>query len=196
MKPRISELSRTTNETQIKAAVNLDGTGRSEISTGLGFLDHMLDAVARHSGFDISLQCNGDLIIDDHHSVEDCALVLGSAIDKALGERIGITRFASAYAPLDESLSRVVLDFSGRPYASVELELMREMIGQVATENITHFFESLAMTMRATVHVDLIRGRNDHHKAESAFKALAIALHGATRITQGDAMPSTKGSLS
>lgn len=196
MKPRISNVSRTTNETQIKAVVNLDGTGESQISTGIGFFDHMLNALARHSCFDMELSCSGDLHIDDHHSVEDCAIVLGKAIDEALGDRAGITRFASAHAPLDESLSRVVIDFSGRPFACVELGFVRDMVGQVATENITHFFESLAITMRATLHVDLIRGRNDHHKAESAFKALAIALRQATRLTRGDDMPSTKGTLS
>ncbi len=196
MTPRTAQTSRTTRETQIEASVNLDGTGESTIATGLGFLDHMLDALARHSGIDITLSCAGDLVIDDHHSVEDCALVLGKAIDEALGDRVGIARFASAYAPLDESLARVVIDFSGRPFAAVELGFVREMLGQVATENITHFFESLATTMRATLHVDLIRGRNDHHKAEAAFKALALALRDATRITRGDAMPSTKGTLS
>ncbi len=195
MTPRIVESARTTKETQIKASINLDASGESSISTGLGFLDHMLDALARHSGFDITLQCTGDLIIDDHHSIEDCALVLGTAINEALGDRAGIARFASVYAPLDESLVRVVLDFSGRPFSSVKLGFVREMIGQVATENITHFFESIAITMRATLHVDLIRGQNDHHKAEAAFKALAIALKDATRITRGDAVPSTKGVL-
>lgn len=196
MTPRIAQASRTTKETRIEVSVNLDGSGESQIDTGLGFLDHMLDALARHSGIDITLSCAGDLVIDDHHSVEDCALVLGKAIDDALGDRAGIARFASAYAPLDEALARVVIDFSGRPFASVELGFVREMLGQVATENVTHFFESLATTMRATLHVDLIRGRNDHHKAEAAFKALALALRDATRITRGDAMPSTKGTLS
>jgi imidazoleglycerol-phosphate dehydratase len=194
--PRKAQTVRTTKETQIEALVYLDGTGESKISTGLGFLDHMLDALARHSGIDITLQCTGDLVIDDHHTVEDCSLVLGKAIDEALGDRTGITRFASAYAPLDESLARVVIDFSGRPFAEVELGFVREMLGQVATENITHFFESMATTMRATLHVDLIRGKNDHHKAEAAFKALALALRDAIRITRGDAMPSTKGTLS
>lgn len=195
MKTRQAQFERSTNETTISAEVNLDGEGRSEINTGLGFLDHMLVALARHSGVDISIRCQGDLIIDDHHSIEDCALVLGNAIDKALGDRKGITRFASTYAPLDESLARVVLDFSGRPYSYVELGFVRELIGQVATENITHFFQSLAVSMRATIHVDLIRGQNDHHKAEAAFKAFALALREATRLTRGLTVPSTKGTL-
>ncbi len=195
MKARQAQFERSTNETTISAEVNLDGEGRSQINTGLGFLDHMLDALARHSGVDISIRCQGDLIIDDHHSIEDCALVLGNAIDKALGDRKGITRFASTYAPLDESLARVVLDFSGRPYSYVELGFVRELIGQVATENITHFFQSLAVSMRATIHVDLIRGQNDHHKAEAAFKAFALALREATRLTRGLTVPSTKGTL-
>lgn len=196
MTPRIAQTSRSTKETQIEVSVNLDGTGESNISTGLGFLDHMLDALARHSGIDITLKCLGDLVIDDHHSIEDCALVLGKAIDIGLGDRVGIARFSSTYAPLDESLARAVVDFSGRPYSSVELGFVREMLGQVATENITHFFESLSTSMRATLHIDLIRGKNDHHKAEAAFKALALALRDSVRITRGDAMPSTKGTLS
>lgn len=196
MTPRIAKSSRTTKETQIQVSVNLDGTGESEISTGLGFLDHMLDALARHSGIDIALKCQGDLVIDDHHSIEDCALVLGKAIDEGLGDRAGIARFASVYAPLDESLVRVVIDFSSRSFASVELGFVREKIGQVATENITHFFISLSNSMRATLHIDLIRGMNDHHKAEAAFKAFALALRDATQISRGVDIPSTKGTLS
>ncbi|MCR9076212.1 MAG: imidazoleglycerol-phosphate dehydratase, partial [bacterium] len=146
MKPRTATTSRTTGETQIECSINLDGSGESTISTGIGFLDHMLDALSRHSGIDIELTCEGDLAVDDHHSAEDCALVLGKCIDEALGERVGIERFASAYAPLDEALARCVIDFSGRPFASVELGFTREMLGQIATENITHFFESLAIT--------------------------------------------------
>lgn len=196
MNPRTATISRTTRETQIECSINLDAPGGSTISTGLGFLDHMLDALSRHSGIAINLTCTGDLVVDDHHSVEDCALVLGKCIDEALGKRVGIERFASAYAPLDEALARCVIDFSGRPFAFVELGFVRETLGDFATENITHFFESLAVSMRATLHVDLIRGKNDHHKAEAAFKALALALRDATRITRGDEMPSTKGTLS
>ncbi len=196
MKPRTATTSRITGETQIECSINLDGSGESTISTGIGFLDHMLDALSRHSGIEIRLTCTGDLRVDDHHSVEDCALVLGRCIDEALADRVGIERFASAYAPLDESLARCVIDFSGRPFSAVELGFVRESLGDVATENITHFFESLAVSMRATLHIDLIRGKNDHHKAEAAFKALALALRDATRITRGDDMPSTKGTLS
>ncbi len=196
MNPRTATTSRSTRETQIECSINLDGSGESTVSTGIGFLDHMLDALSRHSGIDIELACEGDLMIDDHHSAEDCALVLGRCIDEALGKRVGLERFASAYAPLDESLARCVIDLSGRPFASVELGFNREMVGQIATENITHFFESLAVSMRATLHIDLIRGRNDHHKAEAAFKAMALALRDATRITRGDSLPSTKGTLS
>lgn len=196
MNPRTATTSRSTRETQIECTINLDGSGESTVSAGIGFLDHMLDALSRHSGIDIELACEGDLMIDDHHSAEDCALVLGRCIDKALGKRVGLERFASAYAPLDESLARCVIDLSGRPFASVELGFNREMVGQIATENITHFFESLAVSMRATLHIDLIRGRNDHHKAEAAFKAMALALRDATRITRGDSLPSTKGTLS
>jgi imidazoleglycerol phosphate dehydratase HisB len=196
MNPRTATASRATRETQIECSINLDTPGESTISTGLGFLDHMLDALSRHSAIEMNISCKGDLVVDDHHSVEDCALVLGKCIDEALGDRVGIERFASAYAPLDESLARCVIDFSGRPFAAVELGFVREMLGDVATENITHFFESLAVAMRATLHVDLIRGINDHHKAEAAFKALALALRDATRITRGNSMPSTKGTLS
>ena len=196
MNLRTATTSRTTRETKIECSVNLDSSGDSSLSTGLGFLDHMLDALSRHSGIDIELTCKGDLVVDDHHSIEDCALVLGKCIDEALGDRVGIERFGSAYAPLDESLARCVIDFSGRPYSCVELGFVRESLGDVATENITHFFESLAISMRATLHVDLIRGKNDHHKAEAAFKALALAHRDATRITRAGLMPSTKGTLS
>ncbi len=191
---RIADINRSTKETQITCRVNLDGIGQSRIRTSLGFLDHMIDALSKHSGIDIELSCEGDVVIDDHHTVEDCALVLGSAIDQALGDRVGIARFGCAYAPLDESLARAVIDFSGRPCAVISLALVRDQIGQVACENITHFFVSFAMTARAALHVDVIRGENDHHKSEASFKALALALKSAVRIT-GDCIPSTKGVL-
>jgi len=191
---RIAEINRATKETKITCRVNLDGTGESRIRTSLGFLDHMIDALSKHSGIDIDLTCDGDTGIDDHHTVEDCALVLGTAINQALGDRAGIARFGFAYAPLDESLARAVLDFSGRPCPVISLSLKRERLGAVACENITHFFTSLAINARACLHIDVIRGDNDHHKSEAAFKALALALRIAVRIN-GSEIPSTKGVL-
>lgn len=195
MSPRTATLERKTNETEITVSVNIDGTGQTDIRTGIGFLDHMLTALGRHSRMDIVLVCRGDLVVDDHHTAEDCALALGAAIDKALGERRGFARFGSAYAPLDESLARAVVDISGRPCAVVELGLTRESIGTLACENVTHFFVSLATTLRAAIHVDVLRGGNDHHRAEAAFKALALALRDALARTEDTTVPSTKGVL-
>jgi imidazoleglycerol phosphate dehydratase HisB len=192
---RTATITRATRETKITCTVNLDGTGESRIATGIGFLDHMLTALSKHSGIDIDLACTGDLHIDDHHTAEDCALTLGQALDQALASRLGITRFASAYAPLDESLARAVLDLSGRPLAIVNLMLLRDSIGTLAAENVPHFFRSLATTLRATLHLDILRGENDHHKAEAAFKALALALKQAVARTASTDVPSTKGSL-
>jgi imidazoleglycerol phosphate dehydratase HisB len=191
---RRSEISRTTGETSVEVSVDLDGSGAARVDTGLGFLDHMLVALARHSGIDLTLQATGDLQIDDHHTVEDCAISLGRALDEALGDRSGIARFGAAYAPLDESLTRAVVDLSGRPWPEVAITFERPTIGEVATENIVHFFRSLAVEGRMALHLDLIRGDNDHHKAESAFKALALALREAVTARSGD-VPSTKGSL-
>ena len=192
---RTATITRKTSETSISCAVNLDGSGTSKVATGIGFLDHMLAALAKHSGIDIDLACTGDLHIDDHHSAEDCALALGSALDQALGDRRGIARFGFAYAPLDESLARVVIDLSGRPTAVVNLMLVREKVGELAAENAGHVFRSLATNLRATLHVDVLRGENDHHKAEAAFKALALALKQAVTRTGSGEVPSTKGSL-
>ncbi len=192
MNPRTATVERSTAETNIVCTVNLDGTGIALVSTGIGFLDHMLTALARHSRIDITLRCNGDLHVDDHHTAEDCALALGTAIDNALTDRRGIARFGSAYAPLDEALARVVIDLSGRPCPVIDLGLRREMIGTIATENLTHFFVSLATTLRAALHADVLRGQNDHHRAEAAFKALALALRAAVARTGDDRIPSTK----
>ena len=193
---RTATITRKTSETDITATINLDGSGASRVSTGLGFLDHMLTALAKHSGVDLDLSCKGDLHIDDHHTAEDCALALGAAVDKALGDRAGIARFGSAYAPLDESLARVVIDLSGRPGSVVSLDLRREKLGEVACENLTHFFRSFAVGGRLTLHADVLRGENDHHKAEAAFKALALALRAAVaRTSGGGGVPSTKGTL-
>ena len=191
---RRSEFSRETTEVTITGYFDLDGTGVSQVKTGLGFLDHMLGAFARHGRFDLELVASGDTEVDDHHTVEDCAIVLGRALDEALGDRNGITRFGYAYAPLDESLTRAVIDLSGRPWPEVSIEFTRDTIGEVATENILHFLNSFAVEGRMALHVDLIRGQNDHHKAESAFKALAIALRSAVSQSDGG-IPSTKGTL-
>lgn len=193
--PRSAAVVRRTAETDIRIDLALDGTGQANVSSGIGFLDHMLTALARHGRFDLELHCEGDLEIDDHHTAEDCALALGTAFDRALGDRRGIRRFAHAYAPLDEALARVVVDLSGRPSAHVATGFRRETIGEIATENLTHFFVSLATTARMTLHVDLVRGENDHHRAEAAFKALALALRDAVALDGSTSVPSTKGVL-
>lgn len=196
MSERTAEICRTTRETEVRSSINLDGAGEVSVGTGLGFLDHMLTALATHARFDLDLKCAGDLEVDDHHTLEDCAIVLGEAFDSALGDKRGIRRFASAFAPLDESLARVVLDVSGRPSACVDLGLRRDTIGAVACENISHFFTSFAMSARVTLHVDVLRGENDHHRAEAAFKALALAMREAIAIDgASDRVPSTKGVL-
>ena len=195
MTERKADSSRKTKETEITVSLNLDGTGVAEVATGIGFLDHMLSTLAKHARLDLSLTCKGDLHIDDHHTAEDCALALGAALDEALGERAGIGRFGSAFAPLDEALARAVIDLSGRPYAYVELGLKREALGGLGCENIGHVLRSLATAARATLHVDVLRGENDHHRAEAAFKAVALALRQAIAQTGEDTVPSTKGVL-
>lgn len=194
---RKATVSRKTKETVISVSVTLDGTGVSNIKTGLGFYDHMLTALSKHSLIDINLECTGDLYVDDHHTVEDCALALGQALDIALGDRVGIQRYGSAYAPLDEALSRCVIDFSGRPSADVNLDLRRDMVGQVSCEMLQHALQSLAMASRMTLHVDVLKGSNDHHRAESSFKAVALALRQAVAIDKKrpEEVASTKGSL-
>ena len=192
---RIASLRRATQETSIEVEVNLDGCGRANVKTGIGFLDHMLNSLAKHSRVDLVLQCEGDLQVDTHHTTEDCALALGETIRKALVDFSGIQRFGSAYAPLDEALSRVVIDLCGRPFPAIDIPFRREQIGTVATEDIVHFFGSFAMGLGATLHVEILRGENDHHKAEAAFKALALALREAIRNTGFGDVPSTKGVL-
>ncbi|NLN62755.1 MAG: imidazoleglycerol-phosphate dehydratase HisB [Myxococcales bacterium] len=192
---RTATIQRKTLETDIVLSLNLDGSGRADVQTGLGFFDHMLTALARHSGMDLTLKCQGDLHIDDHHTVEDSAICLGQALTEALGDKRGIVRFGYAYAPLDEALARAVVDLSGRPTAVVNLDLQAPRIGSTASENLVHAIESLAATARITVHVDVLRGANDHHRAEAAYKALALALKAAIRRTDNDEVPSTKGLL-
>ncbi len=194
MASRRARVTRETRETRVDAELAL-APGESAIDTGIPFLDHMLDSLCRHGGFTLRLKAEGDLAIDDHHSAEDCALVLGQAFDEALGDRRGIARFGHGYAPLDEALARAVVDFSGRPFSHVDLGLRRERLGTLACENLTHVIASFALAARATLHVELIRGENDHHRAEAAFKALALALRMAVRPTGSDEIPSTKGVL-
>ncbi len=196
MGDRRARLTRETRETGIEASIDLDGTGIAKIETGIGFLDHMLGAIALHGRVDLELACEGDLDVDDHHTVEDIALVVGQLVDRALGDRVDIVRFAHAYVPLDEALARVDVDFSGRPSAVVDLGLKREMLGGVACENLTHWFVSFAAAARCALHVDVLRGENDHHRAEAAFKAFALALRSAVAIDPRPAgVPSTKGVL-
>jgi len=195
MNARRARLERRTSETDIRLALCLDGTGQGQITTGIGFLDHLLGTLARHGGLDLELVCQGDLVVDDHHTAEDCALALGRAFDQALGERRGIRRFGTAYAPLDESLARAVVDLSGRAHATVDLGLDQGRIGELSAQNVGHVISSLALALRATIHVDVLRGGNDHHRAEAAFKALALALREAAAVVGGHGVPSTKGVL-
>ncbi|KAG9285368.1 hypothetical protein G9A89_010843 [Geosiphon pyriformis] len=190
-------ITRKTKETDISVALNLDSAANQtiDVNSGIGFLDHMYDALAKHSGWSLSLKCQGDLHIDDHHTAEDTAIALGQAFKQALGEPRGIKRFGYAYAPLDEALSRAVVDISGRPFADVTLDLKREKLGTLSTEMLSHVLFSFATSAGITLHVDVIKGKNDHHRAESAFKALAVALRQAIERTGTNDVPSTKGVL-
>ena len=193
-KTRTANIERKTKETDISLLLNLDGSGESVVNTGIGFLDHMLTALSKHGRIDLTLNCKGDLHVDDHHSVEDCGIVLGQAFKAALGDLRGIARYGYAYAPLDESLSRAVVDISGRPFADINLNLKRENIGNLSCEMLPHFLSSFATSAAITLHVDVLKGKNDHHRAESAFKALALALRAAIK-REGTDIPSTKGVL-
>ncbi len=196
MSSRTADKHRKTNETDIRLKIDIDGTGRSEISTGIPFFDHMLAQLARHGHMDLEIDAKGDLEIDGHHTVEDVGLTLGQAMSEALGERRGIARFANAYVPLDEALSRVVVDFSGRGYLVYKASFETERLGDLQTELIEEFFKALAQEGRLNLHVENIYGRNQHHIAETMFKALARALYMATRVIFDDGeIPSTKGVL-
>lgn len=193
---RRAEVFRKTSETEVSVSLDLDGEGRARLDTGIPFLDHMLGALACHARFDLELSCKGDLPVDDHHTAEDCALALGEAFGKALGEeRRGIVRFGSAYAPLDEALARAAVDLVGRPFAAIDLGLRRERLGTLSCENIPHVLRSFATAARATVHVDVLKGENDHHRTEAAFKSLALALRAAVRPDGSARVPSTKGKM-
>ena len=191
---RKADVTRNSKETKLRARVDLDGDGKVKVATGLAFLDHMLEQVARYGGFDLSLRGSGDLHIDTHHLVEDAGIVLGQALSQALGDRAGIARFASAYAPLDEALARVVVDLGKRPYLSYNVPL-RGRIGTVESEVLEEFWKALSIHAGATIHVDVIRGRNRHHIAEATFKALGLALRPAVALGGGPEVPSSKGLL-
>lgn len=194
---RTAEISRQTNETQITIQLDLDGSGKHEISTGIGFLDHMLTHLAVHGLFDLSVLASGDLHIDTHHTVEDVALTLGQAFDQALGDRKGIIRMGDCFAPMDETLAHVALDLSGRPYAVIQAEWHTPYVGNIPTTLFPHFFESFAITARCNLHARTLYGRDDHHQAEALFKAWARALDMATQLDprRVDSVPSTKGTL-
>lgn len=193
---RKAKIERKTTETDIQLQLNLDGTGKNDIDTGVGFFDHMLRHVAVHGMFDLTLKAKGDLEIDAHHTVEDCALVLGQAFDQALGDRVGIVRMGSAYVPMDESLARVVVDLSGRPYAVFQAGWQGFSLGQMPVSMVRHCFVSLATTARANLHAELFYSEDDHHGAEALFKALGRALGEATRLDpRRTGVPSTKGVL-
>jgi len=191
---RKADVTRNSKETKLRARVDVDGMGKVKVATGLAFLDHMLEQVARYGGFDLDLRGSGDLHVDTHHLVEDAGIVVGQALSQALGDRAGIARFASAYAPLDEALARVVIDLGKRPYLSYNVPL-RGRIGTVESEVLEEFWKALSIHAGATIHVDVIRGRNRHHIAEATFKALGLALRQAVALDGGPGVPSSKGLL-
>jgi len=194
---RTSHISRRTTETDITLHLNLDGSGQHEIATGIGFLDHMLTHLAMHGLFDLTLKATGDLHVDPHHTVEDVALTLGQAFAEALGDKKGIVRTAHAYVPMDETLARVVVDLSGRPYTVIQVEWHTPAVGGIPVSLFEHFFESFAAAARINLHAQVLYGRDDHHQAEALFKALGRALDAATHIDprRAGVVPSTKGRL-
>jgi len=194
---RTATITRKTNETDIHLTINLDGSGRHKIDTGIGFLDHMLTHIAVHGLFDVDLKALGDLHVDQHHTVEDVGLVLGQAFAEALGDKKGIVRTAHAYVPMDESLAFVALDLSGRAYTVIQVEWRTPAVGGIAVSLIEHFFESFAAAARINMHAQVLYGRDDHHKAEGLFKAFGRALDAATQIDprRSGVIPSTKGML-
>ena len=194
---RTAAVTRNTNETQIRVQVNLDGTGQAELSTGIGFFDHMLDQIARHGLIDLEIQAEGDLHIDGHHTVEDVGITLGMAVAQAVGDKRGLTRYGHAYVPLDEALSRVVIDFSGRPGLHMDVPFKSGMVGGFDTQLAYEFFQGFANHALVTLHIDNLRGENAHHQCETVFKAFARALRMALTPDPRSAgvIPSTKGSL-
>ena len=197
MPARTATVSRDTLETQIEVSVNLDGTGQSAFATGVPFLEHMMDQIARHGMVDLDVKCKGDTHIDDHHSVEDIGITLGQAINKALGEKKGIRRYGHAYVPLDEALSRVVIDFSGRPGLTMNVPFTQKRIGSFDTELFYEFFQGFVNHALVTLHIDCLRGHNAHHQIETVYKAFGRALRMALEKDErlGNVLPSTKGAL-
>lgn len=197
MSDRIASVQRDTRETQISAAINLDGTGEAKLNTGVPFFDHMLDQIARHGLIDLDITANGDLEIDAHHTLEDTGITLGQAFAKAIGDKRGIRRYGHSYAPLDEAMSRVVIDISGRPGLEYFVDYPRAMIGDFDVDLIFEFFQGFVNHAGVTIHIDNLRGRNAHHVAETIFKAFGRALRIAAEIDPrvGDVLPSTKGAL-
>lgn len=195
--PRVAEVARNTAETQITVRVNLDGSGRAKLATGIGFFDHMLDQIARHGLIDLDIDAKGDLHIDGHHTVEDVGITLGMAVAKAVGDRKGIRRYGHAYVPLDEALSRVVIDFSGRPGLTMHVPFKAGMIGAFDTQLAYEFFQGFVNHAGVTLHIDNLRGENAHHQCETVFKAFARALRAALEPDprMAGVIPSTKGSL-
>ena len=194
---RTADVTRKTAETNIRVAVNLDGTGQSRLATGIGFLDHMIDQIARHGLIDLDIACEGDLHIDGHHTVEDIGITLGQAFAKAVGDKKGIRRYGHAYVPLDEALSRVVIDFSGRPGLHMDVTFTAGMIGALDTQLVYEFFQGFVNHAGVTLHIDNLKGHNAHHQCETIFKAFARALRAALELDPRSAgvIPSTKGSL-
>lgn len=195
--PRTAQVERITSETQVKISVNLDGTGKAELQSGMPFMDHMLDQIARHGLIDLSVQCQGDTHIDDHHSAEDVGITFGQAIAQAIGDKKGITRYGHAYVPLDEALSRVVLDFSGRPGLEYDIPFTRASVGGFDVDLFYEFFQGFVNHAWVTLHVDNLKGKNSHHQIETVFKAFGRALRMAATIDprSADTTPSTKGVL-
>ena len=193
---RKATVERNTNETQIKVSVNLDGTGKANFDTGVPFLEHMLDQICRHGMLDLDIKANGDLEIDDHHTVEDIGITIGQAVNEAIGDKKGIRRYGSAYVPLDEALSRVVLDFSGRPGLVYEIDFTKKSVGQFDVELFSEFFQGFVNHAQVTLHIENLRGKNAHHQIETVFKAFGRALRMAMENDERmSGIPSTKGSL-
>ncbi len=195
--PRVGRVHRTTRETDVEVVLRLDGSGTASISTGVGFLDHMLDSLTRHGLFDLEVRASGDLHVDDHHTVEDVAIALGQALHQAVGEGLGIRRMGHAIVPMDEALAMVAVDVSGRGVSDVEIRLDGPLVGGMKIQMVPHFLQSFAMEAKVSLHAQVLKGVNDHHRVEACFKALAKALDWATQIDEraSGQVPSTKGTI-